>query len=339
LIEKAAGYPSVKKAGSHAGEKRIMKILKYSTIILAALLAAAIGLMSCGNKGGTLTSITVSPADPTIATGTKHQFTAMATFSNGTMLDWTTAADWSTSNAGAVTISNSFGSNGLATSLVSGSSGTISVITITATDTANNISGTAALTVVDPISITVKPNAPFMPMGGAAHQFAATALLSSSTPTIVQVLTSLATWTTKDQSIATVNSKGLVTPSRINTGTTDIIASIETGTSSTVIGSTTLNVTPSALDFIQVTPTVQIISFATTTQQQFTATGTFMDTTTQIMTQSVHWHSSNTGIATISNTVPTNGLALATGATGTTTIRATDPITGKSNSTTLEVTP
>lgn len=220
-----------------------MKILKHKSIIVAALLAAAIGLMSCGNNGGTLASITVSPADTTIAMGTNQQFTAMATFTNGTMLDWTTAAEWSTSNAGAVTISNSFGSYGLATSLVSASTGTISVITITATDTANNISGTATLTIVDRITA------------------------------------------------------------------------------------------------IKVTPTDQIISFASTTQQQFTATGTFKDATTQIVTQSVHWHSSNTGIATISNTAGTNGLALATGATGTTTIRATDPITGISNSTTLEVTP
>lgn len=315
---------------------RIMKILKYERIIVAALVAATIGFMSCGKNGGTLTSITVSPASSTIATGTKHQFNAVATFSNGTMLDWTTAAEWSTSNASAVTISNSFGSYGLATSLVSGSTGTIAVITIIATDTANNISGTATLTVVDPISIDVRPNDSFM-IRGTTHQFAAHALLSSSTSTLTQNLTSEATWTTTDQSIATVNSAGLVTAGT-TTGTAEISASVKTGLSSTVTGTTRINVTQTQLDFLQAIQP-QIISFATTTQQQFNATGTFKDATTQDMTQAVHWHSSNTGIATISNTVPTIGLALATGATGTTIIKATDPITGKSSSTTLEVTP
>jgi len=322
-----------------------MKILKYGSIAVAALLAAAIGFMSCGNAGGTLSSITVSPADPTIATGTKKQFTALATFSDGTVIDWTTAAAWSTSDATSVTIGNALGTYGLVTSLVTGTTGTF---TITATDTVNNISGTAKLRVKDPISITITPANPFM-ASGITHQFKATATLADlstgDTTTITQDLTTFATWTASSAGVATVSdttgSKGLVTAGT-TTGTTDIKADILTSQSTTVSGFTTLTVTDKPIASIKVSPENQTITQGA--QQLFTAQGTFQDgTPTPDLTTSVTWYSSNTGVATISNAEGTKGLATAIfpGATGTTstTIRATDPITGKSNYTTLSVTP
>ncbi|MGA3280497.1 MAG: DUF3443 family protein [Smithella sp.] len=73
------------------------------------------------------------------------------------------------------------------------------------------------------------------------------------------------------------------------------------------------------------TPTVTLASIAVTPAnpgiawggtQQFTATGTYSDSTTQDITTSVTWSSSNTDVATISNTSGSNGLAasLASGA-------------------------
>jgi len=319
-----------------------MKILKYGGIVVATLLAASIGFMSCGNRGGTLASITVSPSGPTIARGTKHQFTAMATFSNGTLLDWTTAANWTSDNS-AVTISNSFGSYGLATSLATGTNGTF---TITATDTANHISGTATLTVVDPISITITPNAPFMAKN-TTHQFKATATLAlatGSTPTITQDLTSSPTlsWIVDNTTTTTtISSTGLVT-SGTTTGTVTIKA-FDIYSASTPTATTTLTVTDTPLESILVSAVTETIPQGA--QQQFTAQGTFKNNPTPLdLTSSVTWHSSNTGVATISNEAGTYGLATAldTGATGTTTttIRATDPITGISSpSTTLYVTP
>jgi hypothetical protein len=79
---------------------------------------------------------------------------------------------------------------------------------------------------------------------------------------------------------------------------------------------------------IAVTPASPAISTGAT--QQFTATGTFSDGSTQNMTNQVTWTSSNTGVATISST------GLATGASpGTTTISAT--ASGITGSTTLSV--
>ena len=81
-------------------------------------------------------------------------------------------------------------------------------------------------------------------------------------------------------------------------------------------GTTTLTVTAAALTSIAVTPTsASIIAGGT---QPFTATGTYTDGSTQDLTNSVAWSSSNTGVATINNT----GLATAQGS-GMTTIGAT----------------
>ncbi len=312
-----------------------MKILRYESIVAVVLLAAAIGFSSC-SRGGKMASISVTPANPTIATGTKQQFTAVATFSDGTTIDWTTAAAWSTSGA-AVTIGNSLGSYGLAsaTSLLSGTTNTI---TITATDTVNNISGTATLYITDPQSIAITPPNPFMAIG-TAHQFTATAtlLLSDLTNTTTQNLTSFAAWTTINSVIATVSSPGLITAGT-TTGQTNILVSAPTGTSDT----TTLTVTDTSLASITVTPTNPSISIAITPTLQFTATGNYPTgtPTAQSFTQSVIWSSSNTGVATISNTAGSNGLAtIVSTSTTPITITATDPITGVAGITTLTVNP
>jgi len=69
--------------------------------------------------------------------------------------------------------------------------------------------------------------------------------------------------------------------------------------------------------------------------QQFTATGTFSDTTTQDLTTTVIWSSSDAAVASISNTAGFNGLASSL-ATGSTTITATS--SSVSGTTTLTVT-
>ena len=120
------------------------------------------------------------------------QFTALAEFSDGTALDWTTAVAWSSSDEASVTMGDSLGTFGLATSVVSQTSKS-GVFTITATDTANNISGTATLIVKDPLYIIIRPENPLMAVG-REHQFTAEAVLSDLTSggitTITRDLTS-----------------------------------------------------------------------------------------------------------------------------------------------------
>ena len=105
-------------------------------------------------------------------------------------------------------------------------------------------------------------------------------------------------------------------PTSICTGTTSIIATSGAVTSPAV----NLTVTAAVLVSIQVTPTAPSIAAGTT--QQFTATGTYSDNSTQNLTSSVTWMSASTGVATISNAAGGNGLATST-TTGATSITAT----------------
>jgi len=138
-------------------------------------------------------------------------------------------------------------------------------------------------------------------------------------------VTSTATWTSSNSSIATV-SAGTVTT--IATGTATITAKQDDGSASA-----SLIVTASQLQSIAITPSSPTVS-STQGTQPFTATGTFADGSTQNLTSLVQWTSSNTSVATISS----SGVAsLIT--TGTTTITAsvTTNSGAVTNSTTLTV--
>src|SRR5215469_13446273 len=91
--------------------------------------------------GATLESISVTPANPSIAATATQQFTATGNYSDGTIQDLTNTATWTSSNTAVATISNNPGSKGLAT----GVAGSASPVTIAATS--GTINGTASSTV------------------------------------------------------------------------------------------------------------------------------------------------------------------------------------------------
>ena len=86
-----------------------------------------------------IASIAVTPASPTIASGTAIQFTAVATYSDGSTQNVTALATWTSSDLAVATVSNTAGSQGLSTAIAAGTS------TITATYT--GVTGTATITV------------------------------------------------------------------------------------------------------------------------------------------------------------------------------------------------
>jgi hypothetical protein len=162
---------------------------------------------------------------------------------------------------------------------------------------------------------------------GTTQQFTATGNYSDNS---TQDLTISVSWTSSISSVATISnatgSNGLATA--IAAGTTTITAASEG-----ISGTTNLTVTPPTLLSLTVSPANPSIGVGVT--QQFTATGTYSDNSTQDLTTSVNWTSSVTAIATVSNIVGSNGLATAIAA-GTTTITATSG--GISGTATLTVT-
>jgi hypothetical protein len=282
---------------------------KPAVLFFFALLLSAL-LTGCGCGGGdnppVLISLEVSPANPVIALGTTQQFKATGVFSDNSTQDMTGSVTWSLSDEKVASISNDASSKGLAQSLSVGTTGVKA--------TSGGISGETSLTVTAAAlaSIEVTPKGPTIALG-TSQQFMATGTFTDNS---TQDITSSVIWSLSDETIASISndasSKGLA--QSLSVGTTGVKA-----TSGGISGETSLTVTGAALVSYKVTPVNPTVIKGTT--QQFKATGTFADNSTQDLTAVSSWTSSAPAIATISNAPGTQGLATAI-AGGTTTIKA-----------------
>ncbi len=176
--------------------------------------------------------------------------------------------------------------------------------TITATDPTTSIEGIAAVTVLPAVllAVTVSPIAANIP-AGESEQFTAKGIYSDGT---TQDLSDSVVWGSSDTSAATVSnssgSQGEVTA--VATGATTITA---TDPNTSIEGTAVVTVLPAVLLAITVSPTeASIAQYGT---QQFTATGHYSDLSTQDLTDSVTWSTSDTSEATISNSAGSQGLA------------------------------
>jgi len=146
-----------------------------------------------GNASG-LTSIAVTPANPSISFGAAQQFIATGKFSGGASQDLTASAVWNSSAPGIAAISNAPGTQGLATSVAQGNS------TITAT--LNSIGGSSTLTVAPPplVSLAVNPPNGAVPVGRGIQFHATGTYADSSTKDV----TPSVTWTSSAMNVATI---------------------------------------------------------------------------------------------------------------------------------------
>jgi trimeric autotransporter adhesin len=251
----------------------------------------------------TISSISVTPVGLTLGIGINQQYTATATYSDGSSQDLVSGVTWSSSSTSVATINNS----GLATTVAAGAT------TITAT--VGSLSDTSTLTVVPAhlTSIDVSPATPSIAVG-TTQQFTAVGNFDDGS---TQLLPSV-TWSSSAITVSAVGVSGLATA--VGTGTTTI-----TATSGSVSGNTTLTVTAATLVSLAVTPANSTMAIGTS--KQFTAIGTFSDTSTQDLTASVLWSSSKATVATINNQGLASSVALGS-ATITATLGAVSGTTG-----------
>ncbi len=267
-----------------------------------------------------VSALSVTPTNPqSIAPAMVMRFSAQGTLENSAVQDLTSWATWASSDPGIATVNGP----GLVIAIAAPGSVAISA-------TFSGITGTASLSTSAVATISTSPTMTSIALG-TSKQFIASGTLMDGA---IHDLTTLATWTSSSPGVAMVSnaagSKGLVTS--LATGTTLITAAFDSVVSSP---SSTLVVTPATLVSIVLAPTSTSIALGNT--QQFTATGTFTDATTQDITATVVWQSSSPGVAAISNTTGSMGLATSV-AEGTTTITASaSGVT--SNSAKLTVTP
>jgi uncharacterized protein YjdB len=279
---------------------------------VTATLNSATGMLQVTVTSAVIRTISVTPANATLAAGQTQQYTAIATLSDGTQQTETSSAHWSVSDSTRATISNASGTTGLLTSVAGGTDTVIATI--------GSITGQATVTITTATlsSIAVAPAA-FTLATGTTQQLTVTGTYSDGSS---QNLTGTAVYSSNASATASVSSTGLVTGTAAVTGVATITATVGTQTATA-----TATVTPNTLLAIAVTPATTTIANGLT--QQFTATGTYAGNQQNITSQ-VQWTSSNTAVATINAA----GLARSVGP-GVTTITATSG--GTSGNTTLTV--
>lgn len=236
----------------------------------------------------TINSMTITPANPSLASGLTTQFAVNGTFSDSTTQDLTFDASWASSALTVATVSDTAGSKGFTRTLAAGTS------TISATF--GGISATTLLTVTPAIlqTITVTPANSSITGFSKTANFIATGTYSDGTTADI---TSTVTWASSQTGIATITTAGVATT--VAVGTTSISATL-----GGISGSTNLTVTALALNpnGLLLTPESPVLSLSAGPTQQLTVTAKFIDGSTQDVTSSCSWTSNSTLIATVSNT-------------------------------------
>jgi uncharacterized protein YjdB len=190
-----------------------------------------------------LLAITVSPPAADIASGETQQLTATADYSDGSMADVNADVTWSTSDSAVASVSSS----GLVTAGDNGAA------TITATDTAANLSGIAAITVLPDVlvSIAIDPSPGSVPKFDSV-QFTATGTYSNLT---TQNITDQVTWASDNSKVASAsNSSGSIGEIKgVALGTTTITATDPSsgisGMSSVTVTGPAIAVSPATVDY------------------------------------------------------------------------------------------
>jgi uncharacterized protein YjdB len=251
-----------------------------------------------------LVSITVSPNQASLPVGETDQLTATGKYTDGSTQNLTQSATWSSSGPTVASVSPA------------GAAVAKAVGTATISATSGSVTGNAsfAVTPAAVVALNVVPETLSMPLG-TSGPLQAMATMSDGT---TQNMTATATWSSTQTAVATVNAQGVVTAA--GKGAAQVSAAYQglTGNASIAVG-------PPALVSIAVSPNQYSLPIDET--EQFTATGTYTDKSTQNLTQTVTWSSSALTIATVSGT----GSAVAK-AVGTVTINATSgPVSGSAS--------
>jgi len=298
------------------------RITSTSAVKITAALSGVSNYLDITVNPATVSSVTVDPVGAVMVAGNTRTFRAIANYTDGTKVDITTSANWASSDSAHATV-------GLNTGVVTGvSAGTANITATFNTVPSSAVSVTVISATVTLSSIAVTPATSIA--AGRTQQFVATGTYSDAS---TAVLTSMVTWSSNNNAVATVIPGGLATSYTPGTATI-------TATYGGQSGSAVLTISAAVLTSISVTPVnpqVTYISGAAPTEQ-FKATGVYSDGSITDITTTATWSNPapDTGIATIIASGVTGGLATTGGTAGSTVITATSgSISGTSTLTVL----
>ncbi len=273
------------------------------SVVITASFASIENTINLSVSPATLTSLTLSPLNVTIASGTSSQLSASGRFSDGSIQDLTSQSTWQSSNQAIVSVS--------ALGMLEGLSQGSSTITATNGSTTGSVTITVSPATLSQIEVNLDKSEIALGTGVQAY---ATGIFSDNT---TQDLTNQVTWVSSNTTVATILSQtadsGWVESQQV--GLTQLSASY-----SGLTGSTAFEVKGAALTSIEVTPTN--LSVAAGLTENYHAVGHYSDSSIQDITSQVVWQSSNTTVASIDNSTNYHGVMSANN-TGTSTISAT----------------
>ena len=251
-----------------------------------------------------LDHVSVEPLLPSIPKGTPQEFTATGVFTDGTTQPLKSPDDvvWSCATltgTGVCTISVANGEKYTVTGTGEGTA------TVAATHTSGIVgSTTLTVTAAQLVSMTIAPaTLPASVPNGLRLHFTATGVFTDS---VSHDITNDVTWDTADHAVAVIANadnnadkvkKGDATGKAV--GSTDVTATLHGITSPAV----KLTVTDAVLSKIELHPGSSEV--AKGLHQQFDATGIFSDGSNKPITADCTWTSSDTSVATVSNTIST----------------------------------
>jgi hypothetical protein len=147
-----------------------------STIQVA--LGSVAGSTTLTVTAAVLSSIAVTPANPSISDGTTQQFTATGTYNDGSTQDLTNSVTWHSSNTSTATISSTGFASGKGVGSSISASGLVAANGVGASTiqaTSGGVSGSTTLTVTPPtISVTETPSTANVQAGAGTQNFVAT---------------------------------------------------------------------------------------------------------------------------------------------------------------------
>ncbi len=268
--------------------------LKGGTSGISATFSGTTAFTTLTVTSSTLTGVSVSPTAATTSPGGTITLKATANFADGTSLDVTGSASWSTSDASLAVVAS-----GLVTGVAPGSA------TITAAF--SGFSGTSAITISPAVLVSVScgPDPLTVPLG-ITGALKATGTYAGG---VTRDVTKDVGWSTDDAKIAVVDTSGVVTPLAIGaTKAHAKIAGIE-GVCAVVVNKASIariNLAPSPLTMVQ------------GTKQLSTATAQYSDGTTVDVTATCTWSVADAKIGSVSNAAGSQGLVTAVGVGGST---------------------
>ena len=237
-----------------------------------------------------LLAIDINPTNATVANGNTTNYQAIGQYTDGSSMDITILAAWMSDDPGIASFSGIPGKEGIA---AGESQGTTNI-----TASLDGIDEIVQITVTPPELLFIDLTTDSASVAvGLTSQYTAEGTYSDDS---VVDITTLATWSSSDNEIASIDNIGLATGKSVGPAT--ITASYDSGN-----GTASINVTEPEVLSISISPENHTIK--TWKRLQYSAIGTYTDSTTQDITDQVAWSSTNPVVAKISNSAGSEGLA------------------------------